>query len=36
MNFMHFQATHDTSEFIPIPQKVFTKGDQQKIKPPWK
>ncbi|XP_003704884.2 centriole duplication and spindle assembly protein centrobin [Megachile rotundata] len=29
-------ATHDTSEYIPIPQKLFNKGDQQKVKPPWK
>ncbi|XP_053996179.1 centriolin-like isoform X1 [Hylaeus anthracinus] len=29
-------TTPDTSEFIPISQKVCTKGDQQKNKPPWK
>ncbi|XP_076659482.1 centriole duplication and spindle assembly protein centrobin [Halictus rubicundus] len=29
-------ASQDTTEFIPISQKVCTKGDQQKNKPPWK
>ncbi|XP_078044590.1 centriole duplication and spindle assembly protein centrobin [Augochlora pura] len=29
-------ASLDTTEFIPISQKVCTKGDQQKNKPPWK
>ncbi|CAK9813289.1 CNTROB [Anthophora plagiata] len=30
------ETNQDTSEFIPVPQKVFLKGDQQKMKPPWK
>ncbi|XP_017882311.1 centromere protein F-like [Ceratina calcarata] len=30
------QTTQDTSDFMSIPQKVCTKGDQQKMKPPWK
>ncbi|XP_033334310.2 centriole duplication and spindle assembly protein centrobin [Megalopta genalis] len=29
-------ASQDTTEFIPISQKVCIKGDQQKNKPPWK
>ena len=31
-----FQTTQDTSEFIPISQKVSTKCEQQRTKPPWK
>jgi len=27
---------HDISEHIPLPQKMLTKIDQQKNKPPWK
>ncbi|CAL7940169.1 unnamed protein product [Xylocopa violacea] len=30
------ETTQDTSEFMSIPQRMSTKGDQQKNKPPWK
>ena len=30
------ETTQDTSEFIPISQKVSTKCEQQRTKPPWK
>ncbi|XP_011263281.2 putative leucine-rich repeat-containing protein DDB_G0290503 isoform X1 [Camponotus floridanus] len=30
------ETSHDISEHIPLPQKMITKLDQQKSKPPWK
>ncbi|KAK1134562.1 hypothetical protein K0M31_007344 [Melipona bicolor] len=30
------ETTENTIEFIPISQKISTKGEQQKVKPPWK
>ncbi|XP_060813761.1 uncharacterized protein LOC132905978 isoform X1 [Bombus pascuorum] len=30
------EITQGNSEFIPISQKISTKGEQQKVKPPWK
>ncbi|XP_043511819.1 CAP-Gly domain-containing linker protein 1-like isoform X1 [Frieseomelitta varia] len=30
------ETTENTIEFIPVSQKISTKGEQQKVKPPWK
>ncbi|KAG6802567.1 myosin-2 heavy chain isoform X1 [Apis mellifera caucasica] len=36
-NHIEWQSvSKETSEFIPISQKISIKGEQQKIKPPWK
>ncbi|XP_003699036.1 spindle pole body component 110 [Apis florea] len=36
-NHIEWQSvSKETTEFIPISQKISTKGEQQKIKPPWK
>lgn len=29
-------SAHDCSEYIPVPQKLNTKAEQQRNKPPWK